>query len=176
MLTVSRAGTGALAFMPVSLVSAGAPMTGRFAPGAPVQTPFGKGVVREVRNGGRVLVHVQGRSLVLNAGELSALDSERRSRGAARKRDAAPEPSSASPAGAGVRREIDLHGLTVEQALARAEEALNDALLADAPELRLIHGRSGGRIRDALHAWLPKMASVRFRVDPRNPGVTIVLL
>jgi DNA mismatch repair protein MutS2 len=73
--------------------------------------------------------------------------------------------------------EIDLHGLTVAEALERAERALNDALLADESELRLIHGRGGGRLKAALHRWLNTVPSVRrFRLDPRNEGVTIVLL
>jgi dsDNA-specific endonuclease/ATPase MutS2 len=68
-----------------------------------------------------------------------------------------------------------LHGLTVEEALVRATEALNDALLADRPELRLIHGRSGGRIKAALHRQLGHIHAVRsVRLDPRNSGVTIV--
>ena len=36
-------------------------MTSRFTPGDTVQTRFGKGVVREIRNGGRLTVDVQGR-------------------------------------------------------------------------------------------------------------------
>jgi DNA mismatch repair protein MutS2 len=72
---------------------------------------------------------------------------------------------------------VDLHGLTVEEALARIEAALNDALLADMAQVRFVHGRSGGRIRSALHHRLRQIASVRhFFVDPRNEGVTIVEL
>jgi DNA mismatch repair protein MutS2 len=72
---------------------------------------------------------------------------------------------------------IDLHGLTVEEALGRVQEALSEALLADVDELRLIHGRGGGRIRSALHRELGETPSVRkFRLDPRNEGVTIVTL
>jgi DNA mismatch repair protein MutS2 len=72
---------------------------------------------------------------------------------------------------------VDLHGLTVEEALARAELALNDAMLADLPELRLIHGRSGGRIKAALYRRLGTISAVRaVRLDPRNAGVTIVTL
>ena len=73
--------------------------------------------------------------------------------------------------------DVDLHGLTVEEALARAEDALNEALIEDCAELRVIHGRSGGRIRAALHRRLREIPSVRgFGLDPRNPGVTIVKL
>jgi len=73
--------------------------------------------------------------------------------------------------------EVDFHGLTVEQALDRVLQALNKALLADLSELRLIHGRSGGRIRAALHRRLRETPSVRsFQLDPKNEGVTIVRL
>ncbi len=67
--------------------------------------------------------------------------------------------------------------MTVDEALARVEGVISDALLADETEVRLIHGRSGGRIRGALHRRLRELPSVRaFRLDPHNPGVTIVML
>ena len=72
---------------------------------------------------------------------------------------------------------MDLHGLTTMEAIARAERAVNDALLADMAQVRFIHGRSGGRVRAALHRWLREVPTVReFRVDPANDGVTIVEL
>jgi dsDNA-specific endonuclease/ATPase MutS2 len=142
-----------------------------------VQTPFGKGVVREVRNNGRLLVEVQGRALVVSETDAATPDSRERPPRRARTREAGPvshpQPRAQSPRSA----EIDLHGLTVEEALARVDRALNDALLSDLPELRIIHGRSGGRIRGALHRRLQELPSVRgFRLDPRNAGVTIVEL
>jgi dsDNA-specific endonuclease/ATPase MutS2 len=147
-----------------------------FAPGDLVQTPFGKGLVRELRNNGRVAVDVRGRSMIFDEREISPAD-DRRRRPRASDADARPQDGPAGPAGRSIRAaaEVDLHGLTVEQALSRASAALNDALLADRLELRFIHGRSSTRIRDALHRWLRGIASVRgFQVDPRNEGVTIV--
>jgi len=139
-----------------------------------VQTPLGKGVVREAGNSGRLTVEIRGRSLVLDESTVASLDTERSRAGKTRR------PAPALPAPLPARRaaaEVDLHGLTVEEALARAERALNDALLADVPELRLIHGKSGGRIRAALHRRLREISTVRaFRLDPGNPGVTIVSL
>lgn len=153
-------------------------MAPRFAVGAAVQTPFGKGLVRARRNNGRLLVDVEGRALVIPEADLSLLDARKR-----KARSAWPEP--ARPAGPLSARHyaprpeasVDLHGLTVEEALGRAERALSEALLADLVELRLIHGRSGGRIRAALHQRLRQNPSVRaFGLDPRNEGVTIVRL
>ena len=150
----------------------------RFTVGDPVQTPLGKGVVREVRNNRTLSIEIGGRSVVLQDSAIAPLATRKRStrtRGTAPTRDLAPVnlPSRAERAPA----EIDLHGMTVEEALARVETAVNDAILADVPELRLIHGKSGGRIRGALDRWLRTVPTVRtFRRDPRNPGVTIVTL
>ena len=152
-------------------------MAARFTVGGAVQTPFGKGIVREVRNNGCLLVDVRGRALVVKESQISVLDASPQSR----VRDATVGNTRASPEArpdaGGEAREVDLHGLTVEAALARAEQALSDALLADLAELRLIHGRSGGRIRAALHRRLREIPTVRgFQLDPRNEGVTIVRL
>jgi DNA mismatch repair protein MutS2 len=68
---------------------------------------------------------------------------------------------------------VDLHGLTVEDALARVVEAIDAALRRGADRLEVVHGRGSGRIRDALHRHLTTMTVVAsFRLDPRNPGVT----
>ena len=147
-----------------------------FQAGDAVQTPFGKGIVREVRNGGRLLVDVSGRALEIKEANVSHAVARHR----AGAKNGGGQPSPNEPHASAARRpppEIDLHGLTVEEALARVEAALNDAMLADMPQVRFIHGRSGGRIRAALHGRLREIASVRhFRVDPGNEGVTIVEL
>lgn len=101
----------------------------------------------------------------------------RRPAASRRRPSQAASPLPAAAARNPATREIDLHGLTIAEALARADHALNDALLADFTELRFIHGRSGGRIRAALHQRLGAIPSVRaFELDPRNEGVTVVYL
>ena len=146
--------------------------------GEAVQTPFGKGVVRAMRNNGRLLVDVDGRALVVPEAEVSVLEARRRKATAApSKSDNSTVPLRTRRQAPGAGTEVDLHGLTVEEALGRVEHALNEALLADFAELRFIHGRTGGRIRAALHRRLRDIPSVRgFRLDPRNDGVTIVRL
>ena len=142
-------------------------MPSRFVFGDQVQTPHGKGIVREVRNNGRLLVQVQQRSVVVAESAVTAATAKRSEPPAAHPQ---PADSPASAQGA-----VDLHGLRVEDALTRIDEALDAALRAGRAEMSFIHGRSGGRIRGALHARLRQIAAVRgFRLDLRNPGVTIV--
>ena len=80
------------------------------------------------------------------------------------------EPTTASPS-------LDLHGRTVDEALDALSAFLNTALLAGNAEVRIIHGRSGGRLKAAVHGRLKVTASIRgFGLDPGNAGVTIVRL
>lgn len=153
-------------------------MRARFAEGDAVQTPFGKGVVREVRNNGRLLVDIRGRPWEVRESDAAPLDPKLVD-GPLR-----PSPGAGSlerverrrgPGGPLHAVEVDLHGLAVAEALAHVESALNDALLRDATELRVIHGKSGGRIRGALHQRLREIPGIRgFHLDPTNEGVTIV--
>src|SRR6476469_4049511 len=150
-------------------------MASRFKPGDGVQTPLGKGVIREVRNNSRLLVDIQQRTVVMTESAISPLDQSRR--------QARPVSEAAGRLAITRRhephaaKEVELHGLTVEDALNKIDEALNDALLASLPAVRFIHGRTGRRIRGALHSRLREIGTVRgFRLDPHNPGVTIVKL
>lgn len=114
--------------------------------------------------------------MVVPESEISVLDEGRkRSRARPVASDRGSERTRPQRATQSVLAEIDLHGLTVEEALDRVQDALSAALLGDLAELRLIHGRSGGRIRAALHHRLRETRR-RFRLDPRNEGVTIVSL
>jgi DNA mismatch repair protein MutS2 len=71
---------------------------------------------------------------------------------------------------------LDLHGKTVEEAIAVLDAFVSDALLGGAAEVRIIHGRSGGKLKAAVHGRLRAITAVRsFRVDPQNEGVTIAV-
>jgi DNA mismatch repair protein MutS2 len=144
-----------------------------FSVGDAVQTPQGKGVVREVRNGGRLLVQIQARMVVV-----AASDAARATGSRGRLAPSAPPAATATGPGRDhAPAEVDLHGLRVDEALLRIDDALDAALLAGHAELRFIHGRSGGRLRNALHERLGRISAVRgVRLDPRNAGVTIVAL
>jgi DNA mismatch repair protein MutS2 len=134
---------------------------------------LGTGIVREVRNGGRYLIELKGRSMVVAGSQLEP---------APERRAAKRPPPKTSPAElAGVTsvpsRALDLHGKTVLEALDALDSFLNDALLEGVDDVRVIHGRSGGKLKAAVHGRLAELTSVRaFRVDPTNPGVTMVRL
>jgi DNA mismatch repair protein MutS2 len=147
-----------------------------FAPGDRVHVAaLGTGVVREVRNGGRLLIELKGRSILVAAADLKAAQPARRGAPVAR----SPQHIAGEKhvAREHVARVLDLHGMTTAEAIDALDAFLNDALLAGAGEARIIHGRSGGKLKTAVHTRLRQLPSIRgFRMDPRNPGVTIVQL
>jgi dsDNA-specific endonuclease/ATPase MutS2 len=63
----------------------------------------------------------------------------------------------------------------VAEALEMVSELVSRAVMTGSSGVRLIHGRSGGKIKAAMHAQLKALPAVRrFRIDPQNPGVTLV--
>jgi dsDNA-specific endonuclease/ATPase MutS2 len=140
------------------------------APGDHVHvSSLGKGIVREVRNGERYLVEVKGRSIVTTGDQLTRQDAPRKALKTTRVPPHDDQRSTADPPS------LDLHGFIVADAVEAISAFVNSALLGGHHQARIIHGRSGGRIKSAVHAQLGGMRSVRsFRLDPRNPGVTIV--
>ena len=77
-------------------------------------------------------------------------------------------------------RDLVLIGSTVDDAVARVEKALDDAIVADERRLRLVHGHGTGRLRDALRAFVrqhPLVASSAPAADSEGgDGATIVEL
>lgn len=143
---------------------------GTFIPGDRVHVPtLGTGVVRQVRSHGWYVVELKGRSVVVSGATLEPAPVARRNKGpAASPQDPDESPAPATPS-------LDLHGNTAAEALEALDGFLNDALLAGAADARVIHGRSGGTLRATVHARLAQLPAVsRFRLDPRNPGATIV--
>jgi DNA mismatch repair protein MutS2 len=145
-----------------------------FTPGDSVHVAgLGTGTVRDARNGGRYVVEIKGRALVVDGGQLEHVRTPRRARGSE-----AVTPPAAEGDFAGARAgsdSLDLHGRTVAEAVELLDIFLSNALLASRDDVRVIHGRSGGRIKAAVHKRLRQLPSVRsFGVDPGNPGVTIV--
>jgi dsDNA-specific endonuclease/ATPase MutS2 len=129
-------------------------------------TSLGKGTVREVRRRGRYLVEIKGRSLLVDEPQLSALD--RRKKPAPAAADTHSAERAITPAHAPA--SLDLHGMTTDEAVSALDAFLSDAILAAHAEVRVIHGRSGGRVKAVVHARLQALGSVRaFRPTRRIP-------
>jgi DNA mismatch repair protein MutS2 len=95
----------------------------------------------------------------------------------------APRRPPGPPIGAGrstatAATEISLRGLRADEAEGRLVRALDDAVLADLPYLRVIHGKGTGALRQLVHDILSADTRVaRFGFAPPNQGghgVTIV--
>ena len=139
---------------------------------------LGTGVIREVRNGRRYLVEIKGRTLVIAGNQLERAAPEP-AKGKKNRRGGSPRPRAAtgSTRAAAASRSLDLHGKTVAESIDLVDDFLNDAILDGVAEVRIVHGRSGGRVKAAVHKRLQGMTAVRaFRLDPENPGATIVTL
>lgn len=79
-----------------------------------------------------------------------------------------------------VDRELRIRRLTVDEALFRLEQYLNDAFMAGLPSVRIVHGKGTGTLRQAVHEVLAKHPLVKsFRLGDYGEGdygVTIVEL
>ncbi|MCK4323586.1 MAG: Smr/MutS family protein, partial [Armatimonadetes bacterium] len=70
-----------------------------------------------------------------------------------------------------VPRELELRGMTVEEALAELDKYLDDASLAGLEEVRIIHGKGTGALREAVHNFLDGHRAVRsFQLADRTAG------
>jgi len=74
--------------------------------------------------------------------------------------------------------EINLIGLTTDQAIPELEKYLDDAYLAHIPSVRIVHGRGTGALKDAVQRRLKKVNYVKeFRAGAfgeGSDGVTVV--
>jgi len=69
------------------------------------------------------------------------------------------------------RGEVDLRGLRVDEMEPLLFRAIDDAIRADLPELRIIHGKGTGALRDRVTEMLKKDTRVReFRLGGWNEG------
>ncbi len=138
------------------------------------------GRVLEVLPGGRYRVAVGGVTVVCPEAQLETVSHSKKQRRREREAPARPTGTMAPPpvadAGDTSRfQSIDLHGMTVPEALAALPAFLDRAIRAGLPRVEIIHGVSGGRLRSAVRGYLAGMPAVMCAApDDRNPGVTIV--
>ena len=74
--------------------------------------------------------------------------------------------------------EVNLIGMTTDEAMPVLDKYLDDAYLAHLPQVRVVHGRGTGALRAAVHKHLKKLKYVKeFRLGEfgeGDTGVTIV--
>ena len=69
--------------------------------------------------------------------------------------------------------ELDLHAMTVDEAIPLVQEYLNDTFMAGLKEVRIVHGKGTGILRQAVMRELKKHPLVKsFRSGGRFEGST----
>lgn len=133
-----------------------------------------RGVVLEAGREGRYRVRVEGVTMWCLEQDLAAppegAKKKKHGRREPGERVTAPPSVESAPAG-----RVDLHGLTVEEALAKVVDEIDHALRRGADRVEVVHGKGTGRIKHALHHHLASLPVVKkYKLDERNPGVTWV--
>lgn len=79
---------------------------------------------------------------------------------------------------ASISPEINLLGLTVDEAVAKLDKYLDDAYISHVPQVRIVHGKGTGALRNGVTAYLrgiPYIKSFRLgEIGEGDTGVTIV--
>ncbi|MDW7651766.1 MAG: endonuclease MutS2, partial [Bacillota bacterium] len=92
----------------------------------------------------------------------------------------APEPYVSMVARRDVPREVDLRGLTLDEAAMKVDTYLDEATVAGLKEVRLVHGKGTGRLRAGLKEYLqghPHVESMRTGYPAEGgTGATVVQL
>lgn len=81
---------------------------------------------------------------------------------------------------AAVQPELDLRGLTLEEAILKVDKYLDDAILAGLDKVVIIHGKGSGKLRQGLHRYFQGKGNIKsFRPGGEGEGgsgVTVVEL
>lgn len=78
---------------------------------------------------------------------------------------------------ASISPELNLIGLTVDEALSQLDKYLDDAYLSKIPQVRIVHGKGTGALRNAVHSHLKRTSYIRsFRLGVYGEGETGVTI
>lgn len=73
----------------------------------------------------------------------------------------------------GISSQIDLRGLTLDEAIERVDKYLDDAFLAGLEQVTIIHGKGTGKLRRGLQEYLKEHRQVKdYRLGVPNEGGT----
>ncbi|MBO4902965.1 MAG: endonuclease MutS2 [Lachnospiraceae bacterium] len=86
--------------------------------------------------------------------------------------------ASALSKAASISTELNLIGLTVDEAIPKLDKYLDDAYISHLPKVRIVHGKGTGALRSAIHAHLKHVSYVKSyqlaEYGEGDAGVTIV--
>jgi len=110
----------------------------------------------------------------------TSLDNLERVRGKTGASDSGSSPTPVVSSSDEARHEINIIGLTVDEALPRVDKFIDTALLANLETVTVIHGSGSGRLRDGIQSYLRTHKAVT-GFEPGDPirggmGVTVVRL
>ena len=130
------------------------------------------GEVRKVRSDGKIEVMVGVMRMVVDTSTVTPLGPEALK--------ATPAPSAPARAATGTHEsppEVDLRGMTGDEAEAAAMQAVDAAFLAERPFLRIIHGMGTGVVRERVRRVVSSDRRVsKFGFAPANQGGTGVTI
>jgi DNA mismatch repair protein MutS2 len=123
----------------------------------------------EMRSDGKVVVAAGSVRMVVDPSSLTAVSRREESKLSG---VAAPLPR-----GPAASLEVDLRGMTGEEAEVATVAAVDAAVLAEQPYLRIIHGMGTGVVRDRVQRVVSRDRRIsRYAFAPRNQGGTGVTI
>ena len=129
----------------------------------------GSGEIMEMRSDGKVVVAAGSVKMVVDPSSLTAVSRREESKLSG---VAAPLPR-----GPAASLEVDLRGMTGEEAEVATVAAVDAAVLAEQPYLRIIHGMGTGVVRDRVQRVVSRDRRIsRYAFAPRNQGGTGVTI
>jgi len=130
------------------------------------------GVISGITSDGRYRIQVGSLSTICSGEDLAEIPVKRKPR------KVSPGPADdrvGDRAAARHNPRVDLHGMTVDEAMGVVLKAIDAAIQAGADRLEIVHGKGTGRLKAAVQHELARVTVVRaIKPDPRNSGVTWV--
>lgn len=137
--------------------------------------------VLEILNSGKIKLAVGQFSITLNIAEIETLTPKEQAALASQPKQKLTEVTSSVDQFSNSEKlaleRLDLHGLTVNDALLALETQINRAVIAKLTRIEVLHGIGSGKIKQAVHDYLKSCKIVEhYKQHEFNPGVTLVYL
>lgn len=113
-------------------------------------------------NNGKYMVNVNGISLTLDKNKLQYVSSQ--------KEEIKPSKVKIGSGLKTVNYELNIIGLTVEEAMPKVIKHLDDARVVHLKQIRIIHGFGTGALRNAVHEYLKKQKNIEYRFGGPGEG------